>query len=493
MNKPLTRIKTPLIFLLLAMLGTALWGQGNIVRYEAEAGSFHQMTLTEDSTASGGQCLSIEKSSKVTWEIPVDLKGYYQITIRYRTGGGDKMQYLLKNDAEIELGFEMSPNWNLFSQPFYLDSGVNNLGIREGWGDMDVDWISIGPPHVRFGITPRHHTFYKEAPHDLVFKVDNFHQQVKEVHLAGYPINYSVTPYPHQESAIYLELKAVDLLRFPPGKHDVSVKLENTDVKAGIAILREPVYSDLVMVAPDVGHGSSMLLRLPSGKNMLIDCGTARARDNVVVPMLRRHGIDTIHTLILTHYHGDHDGGDSGRTIIQDFHVEQFMDYNTHPTGYEWEADGVNFKIVNSYSDGDEENTRSLAIRISYNGFNFMHGGDTYAVNQQKILSRFPADVPAQVYYANHHFHGSVDPEYVIETNPDLVILQAQQAIYGRAAYMVKYKRESEKVLNKKRSIPIETLPALEVGTIVLRIDGAGEWGYETYRKQENLVIPGFE
>jgi competence protein ComEC len=171
--------------------------------------------------------------------------------------------------------------------------------------------------------------------------------------------------------------------------------------------------------------------------------------------------------------------------------VEKFIDYNTYPTGYEWTQDSVHFKILNSYADGEEENTRSLSIRISYNGFVYVHGGDTYAVNQQKILDRFPADVPAQVFHANHHFHGSVDPDYIIATHPDLVILQAQEAIYARSAYMVKYKQESEKVLNAGRSFPIETLPALEVGTIVLRIKNAGQWGYETYRKQDDLVIPG--
>ncbi len=253
----------------------------------------------------------------------------------------------------------------------------------------------------------------------------------------------------------------------------------------------EPLYSDLMIVAPDVEHGSAMILRLPSGKHMLIDSGKSWVRDSILIPMLQRHQIDTIQTFILTHYHDDHDGGDSGMVIKNDFFVQEFIDYSTYPTGYEWEQDGVKFKIVNSYADGDEENTRSLAIRISYNGFNLMHGGDTYAINQQKILRRFVEDVPAQVFYANHHFHGSVDPVYIRVTNPDLVILQAQEAIYARAAYMVKYKELSEKVLNKTRSEPIETLPALEVGTIVLRIDSAGQWEYETYRDQDELVIPG--
>ena len=44
--------------------------------------------------------------------------------------------------------------------------------------------------------------------------------------------------------------------------------------------------------------------------------------------------------------------------IKKNFHVQEFMDYSTYPTGYEWEQDGVHFKILNSYADGEEENTR---------------------------------------------------------------------------------------------------------------------------------------
>lgn len=477
---------------MLVVLGVSVLGQAKVKIYEAEAGSSHQMTLRKDSTASGGHYLFIEKSSRVSWEIPVTCRGYYQLEFRYRTRGGDKMQYLLKNGMEIDLGFDMAATWNLFSQAFYLDSGMNQLGLRDGWGNMDVDWISIGPAKIQQGITPKKHTFYFEYPHDLLFKVDNYHEQVREVRISGQLVDYTTAPYPHQELAIWLEIKAEDLMKIPPGERDLHVRLDQGEISTKIALLSKPLFSKLVMVAPDVEHGSSMLLRLPSGKNMLIDCGKSWVRDSIIIPMLCRHEVDTIHTFILTHYHGDHEGGDSGRVIKNDFHVKRFMDYTTHPTGYEWEEDGVSFKIVNSYSDGEDENTRSLAIRISYNGFNFMHGGDTYAVNQQKILNRFPDDVPAEVYYANHHFHGSVDPNYIIETNPDLVILQAQEAIYARAAYMVKYKHESEEVLNAKRSFPVETLPALEVGTIVLRIDGDGEWGYESYRNQDDLVIPGW-
>jgi len=362
---------------------------------------------------------------------------------------------------------------------------------------MDIDYIAIKPPVTEFGITPHKHTFFKSAPHDLVFKIDNFNREVQGVLLNGHSLDFSVSPYPYQESAIWLEIKASELAGTDIGIHELSVILDKREsqdkrkIQAQLSVLSEPAFSDLILVAPDVEHGSSMLLRLPSGKNMLIDCGKDWVRDSIVVPLLHRHGVDSIQTFILTHYHGDHDGGDSGRTIIHDFHVQEFIDYHTYPAGYEWEQDGVSFKILNAYADGNEENTRSLAIRISYKGFTLMHGGDTYAVNQQKILQRFPEDVPADVFYANHHFHGSVDADYIIATNPDLVILHAQEAVYARAGYRVKYKEEAEKVLNRTRSVPIETLPALEVGCIVVRVDSGEEWGYECYRKQDELIIPG--
>ena len=211
----------------------------NYRRYEAESGAFQQMTELRDSSASGGACLSIEKSSVVKWEVPVDRNGYYQLEIRYRTRGGNQMQYLLKNDSEIACGFAMSARWNLFSQAFYLDSGVNTLGIRDGWGNMDIDWIAYEPPVSGFGITPGKNSFYRSAPYDLVFKIDNFHQEVQEVLVNGQSLDFSVQVYPYQESAIWLNIPADELLELPEGVHNVVVKLENKLVKARISVMPE--------------------------------------------------------------------------------------------------------------------------------------------------------------------------------------------------------------------------------------------------------------
>ena len=458
---------------------------------EAESGTYRNMIILPDQHASGGKYLSIQENSEVTWQVPLEKEGYYRVEIRYRTEGGDKMQYLLRNGEETGVGFDMSAEWNLCSQPFFFEAGTTALGIRSGWGAMGIDRITVANADPEFAITPGKNQFYLSHARDQVYKIDNFNQRVIRCMLDGQEGEFSQSPYPHQEYASWLTIPADAVSGTPPGAHRLQVELETRTMEATIEVSRDPREADLVVVAPDVEHGSAMLLRLPGGEFMLIDCGKSWVRDSIVVPMLRRHGVDTLHTFILTHYHPDHDGGDSGRIIRETFHVQSFIDYRTHPTGYSWEQDRVRFRILNSYADGEDENRRSLSLAIGYGDFRMVHGGDTYADNQRMILERFPGEVPADVFYANHHFHGSVLPEYIVRTDPGLVILQAQEAIYARAAYMVKYKIESEQVLNGRRRMPVETLPAIEVGTIVLRIHGGGEWTWETYREQDSAVIPG--
>ena len=147
-------------------------------------------------------------------------------------------------------------------------------------------------------------------------------------------------------------------------------------------------------------------------------------------------------------------------------------------------------KILNSYENGTDENTRSLSFKMEYNGFVYVHGGDIYAINQRKIGHQFPHDIKADIYYANHHFHGSVDVDYLRQVDPALFLLQAQEAVYARSAYMVDFKRDVEAYLRTKSNRYIEALFALEVGTVVLRVNGKDDWSYETYRDTKNANIP---
>ena len=75
--------------------------------------------------------------------------------------------------------------------------------------------------------------------------------------------------------------------------------------------VRDRFSNTLRITVIDVGQGSSVLVRFPQGKNMLIDGGgfaqgSFDTGKMVIAPFLLAQRIDKIHTLVLTHPHPDH-------------------------------------------------------------------------------------------------------------------------------------------------------------------------------------------
>ncbi len=437
----------------------------------------------------GSGFVKMGNTGSVTWNVKIPANGYYNMRIKYRAVDGSKEQSLIKNTDTIAIGFAQAKNWGEFLQPFYFDKGSNLLGLMPGWGNMDIAWIRIENANPALSISPHNQLFLKDNPNELVYKIDNFNQKVKGVLIDSKPVAYRVSAYPYQESSIWLKIPSESLSGKVPGTKTLQVLFDHDTLQGEIKVLKSSNHYGLIILAPYVEHGSSVLLRLPTGRYLMIDTGKEWVRDSLIIPILKHHNIDTIQTLILTHYHGDHDSGDKGLKIRKDFHVGQFIDNSTYTTGYEWQQDGVTIKILNSFADGDEENTQSLELKITYNGFTYIHSGDTYALNQEKILERFPEDIKANVFLANHHFHGSVMPEYILKTNPDIVIVQAQEAIYARSAYMEDYKLKSEMVLNKLRRNPVETLIPLETGAVIIRVNSADDWNYQTIKDELKMRV----
>lgn len=467
--------------------------QGPIaIMFEFESGHYQNLTVENDSLALGGKYLSMKDSGQVVWNVVVPDSAYYSIQCRYRALGGSKEQILLKNRIEIPIGFSMAEEWNTFSQPFFLNKGDNTIGIKSSWGHMDFDYIEIRSFIIEPQISPLKQTIYKSQDCLLVYKVDNFNQPITKVQLNQQNIDFEIKPYPYQEKSVWVEIPNNALNNLSVGECDLEVFFDVGSVKSRLLVCESVPTHGLTIVVPDVEHGASVLIKLPTGKNMLIDTGKEWVRDSILIPMFKRNGVDTIHTLILTHYHGDHDSGDKGQLIMEEFHVQNFVDYKTYSTGHVWNTDSVSIKILNSYADGLEENKRSLAFTLEYNGFVYNHGGDTYAVNQKRMLHDFGSENKAHIFFANHHFHGSVLPEYIHQVNPDVVLLQAQEAIYARSAFMVNYKIKSEAFLNSQRTRPVETLVALDLGATVISIQDSVNWWYRTYKNQDEIVFPEF-
>src|SRR4051812_1212049 len=89
---------------------------------------------------------------------------------------------------------------------------------------------------------------------------------------------------------------------------------------------RTSLRGDLSIYFIDVEGGQSTLIVAPTGESMLVDAGYADDdRDpRRILAAARDAGIRQINTLLLTHFHADHDGGVP--EVARQLPIKQFLD-----------------------------------------------------------------------------------------------------------------------------------------------------------------------
>lgn len=468
--------------------------------FEAEAGQVGGgATVVAEDSASGGHCVRFPaKVGSVGWTVELPEAGRYDVFLRYRASGADRAQVLRINEVAWPVGFTRTGDgWLECRRTFSFVRGANRLELVADRGEMDVDLLrfSVGadggpaPVYELPALSPRHTVVYGSDLRGLAYKVDLNGHVLKTVLLDGVPVSSTQHLFPSWPDAVRVEVAAAELAKSPAGEHAVELVMEDGSRAAGTITVRtvaEP--APLTIVGFDVGHGKATLFCLPNGEVALVDTGSPAAAAERVVPFLRRHGIKRIDHLILTHYHDDHVGG--LEAIKATFVVGRVLDYRSFKTGDEFALGGVQVKVLNAYDAGDDENRRSLALRWSYGRFSCSDGADTYAVNQQAARRRFPESIRSDVYFANHHFHGSVDVDFLRQVDATLFVVSAQEAIYARGAYEQIFRGEVEPHLRAAGSRFRETLLTHEVGNVVIRVREGGAWDYESYAPTPDLIVP---
>ena len=483
--------KLSIIFLIAFAFIVLVNAKENCGIFEAEAGHYVSLTVLQNDQASGGAYLAMKNSGSVKWEVMLPDSGWYNLKIRYRSPQGEKENTLFINQVKRRTGFGWAPEWTDLVKPVVLRAGQNVIELKSNWGWIDIDCLTFEKIDLQPAITPHKNIFYKILPRDIYIKINAYGRAIGSVTAGEKAITFSKEVFPYEEDAWTIKLEARSLLKLEEGLQVVRVNFtsgESVQFELQVMNRREP--ADLTIIAPDVSHGNAVLFLLPNGETLLVDCGQSFIRDEVIIPLLEKNGIKHLNYFVLTHYHDDHDSGDKGQTIRERFKPDYFRDYRDFEAGDEMEIGGVRLKVLNAFADGSDENKRSLAFQLIYNGFVYRHDADIYAINQRKIMERFPADSLAQVYFANHHFHGSTDEEYLRIMNPDVVLIQAEQAIYARSAYTKIYRKYFVEWMKKNRQKIVESLPAIEVGTTVIRINSGEDWTYETYKDCAAPFIP---
>jgi competence protein ComEC len=195
----------------------------------------------------------------------------------------------------------------------------------------------------------------------------------------------------------------------------------------------------------DVGQGDSSLI-IFGNKTILIDAGEIDMGDRVVSD-LKELGVTRIDLLVATHPHSDHIGG--MQKVLDNFPVGKVLDsgmphqsalyerfletidkknipYKVAVQGDTIDLDPALRIAVLSPPEkrfGDDLNTNSIMLRISYGTINFLFTGDTGG-EAETALAKSGYALDSQILKVGHHgsMHSS-SPAFIARVHPETAII----------------------------------------------------------------------
>lgn len=463
-------------------------------------------------------------------------RGFHRICVRYAHSNWDAW---LKMDIVGQTGEKVTyipPLPNKYTESTmlaYLFEGENRISMAPRF-DQPVEIREIVIVDEAPKLTP-----YAAPSRDCVYLDSVRDRRVTVVSYTGAPVKITAgeeeIPFELEDKALYdhadpvetlephyyyhLRLCADTLAGFAEGEHRLTVHIPgNETVLYTLTVEKKRREYDLQIVSLDVNHGNCALLRLPNGKNLLIDTGTEKCAREVIFPYLDAQGIG-VDYIVVSHYHGDHVGcldqvleryplakadeeelvkliaaGDRQKRL-QYLSQFRYLDNKTlcryDRLDHIWDLGGVEIAVLNSkYEEGSVEgakgeNDTSVSMLVRYKGFQYYHGADNHAPNQQRNLADFTAagrlaDLQCHYMQANHHFHGDMHPEMIRAINPLAVVVPAHQAIYSRSAFMVDYLQGVVETDYPNKRLQ-DTFVSYMSGTVQALVNSGDDWRYETY------------
>ncbi len=260
--------------------------------------------------------------------------------------------------------------------------------------------------------------------------------------------------------------------------------------------------SDLSVTMIDVGHGSSALLELPHGYNILIDGGGFSSNSvfdvgaRIIAPLLWRKKIKTLDTLILSHPNSDHLNGLI--YIAEHFNVKNVWSNNesTNTLGYKKfmrvvqknnivmpiyrkiprsrDINGVRLEIFyppENFLDKRKQerwrntNNNSLVTQVAFGSISFLFPGDIKLRAENELVSIAGNRLKSTVLLAPHHGSQTSSSELFLEkVNPEVVIISS--------GWKSKFGFPHLPVLKRYKEGKYQTLSTALCGAISMSTDG---------------------
>ena len=191
---------------------------------------------------------------------------------------------------------------------------------------------------------------------------------------------------------------------------------------------------ELEVVFLDFGQGDAILVTTPSGFRVLIDGGDGKGpfvqdqAERVIIPYLRRAGIERLDAVVLTHPHFDHLGGlvtilgnrriavgevlDAGSRYPSDTYIgflrairdwEEIAYRRPRPGDpLNW-GEGVEVRVLGPLEEYDNPNNSSLVIKLTFGEVSFLFTGDAELQAEEAMIRKWGFGLRSTVLKAGHH------------------------------------------------------------------------------------------
>ena len=249
----------------------------------------------------------------------------------------------------------------------------------------------------------------------------------------------------------------------------------------------------------NVGEGDCILIEAPNKINILIDGGGTPQSDfdvgsKIVIPYLRRKGINEIDLLILTHPHLDHLEGllpilrelkvnavlDSGficdvseyREFISTIEKKNIPYYQTksgdnYIFGKNMEMLILNPPHISNLDNDSDFNNHSIVVKLYYKNTNFLFTGDIEREAEKRLLV-WQNILNSDVLKLGHHGSStSTTGEFLDKVDPMIAVITVGKNNYGHP---------SQKVIERLEDRNIKIYRTDENGTVIIRTNGQEYW-----------------
>jgi len=249
----------------------------------------------------------------------------------------------------------------------------------------------------------------------------------------------------------------------------------------------------------NIGEGDCILIEGPKKINILIDGGGTPQSDfdvgsKIVIPYLRRKGINEIDLLILTHPHLDHLEGllpvlkelkvdmvlDSGLPCDSSEYKEFISLILKNGIPYHKAKAGDNFIFSNNLeifllnplydSDFYEEsdfNNASIVVKLFYKNADFLFTGDIEETAEKKLLV-WQNILQSDILKVGHHGSAtSSNLEFLDKVNPSIAVITVGKNNFGHP---------SQKIIERLEDKNMQIYRTDEDGTIIIRTNGQEYW-----------------